>query len=176
MKLTPLDIQQKQFRRSWNGVDANEVEGFLKLCASEIEECVKETISLKEELRRKERKIAEFREREQTLQETMVTAQRMTADLKEQAKKEADIRLSEAELQAEKITAVAHGRLVQIVGEIDELKRQRALFQSQLASMIDSHKKLLETFSEPTVAPPRVDDNIAFLRGSAPQKKQGEGA
>ncbi len=171
MKLTPLDIQQKQFRRKWNGADLAEVESFLRLCAQELEEAIKENIALKEEARRKEKRIAEYKEREQTLQETMVTAQRLTAELKEQAKKEAEIRLGEAEMQAEKITAAAQARLVQIVAEIDELKRQRSLFMSQLAAVIEAHKHLLETFAE--AKPPKVDDNIAFM---LPPTKKGESA
>ncbi len=169
MKITPLDMQQKQFARRWNGYDANDVEAFLRLCATEFEEVIKENISLKEEARRKDKRIAEYREHEQTLQETMVTAQRMTAEIKEQARKEADIRLGEAEIQAEKITQTAQSRVVQIISEIDELKRQRALFASQLVSLIQGHQRLLETFVD-EARRPQVEDNVAFMK---PASKQG---
>lgn len=161
MKLTPLDIRQKQFKSSFRGLDAKDVEAFLDLVAGEFEELAKENISLKDELARRAQKIDEYREREKTLQETMVAAQKVADEMKQGAKKQAEIVVGEAELQAEKIVQQAHGRLVQIVSDINELKRQRTQFESQVRSVIDSHQKLLETFSSQSA--PRTDDNLAFL-------------
>ena len=162
MKLTPLDIRQKQFKTAFRGLDAKDVESFLDLAANEFEDLVKENQFLKDELSRKQVKVEEYREREKTLQETMVAAQRVAEEMKEGAKKQAEIVVSEAELQAEKIVQGAHQRLVQIISDINELKRQRTQFESQVRSVIDSHQKLLETFAQ--AAPgPKIDDNVAFL-------------
>ena len=76
MKMTPLDIRQKRFEITMRGYNRREVEGFLELTASEFEEVVKENISLKEELKRTLVRLEQHLEREKTLQETMVTAQR----------------------------------------------------------------------------------------------------
>ena len=162
MKITALDIRQKQFQASFRGHDRKEVEAFLDLLASEFEEVVKENIGLKEELRRQQQKIDEYREREKTLQETMVTAQRISEDIKAASKKEAELTIAEAELQGERIVADANRKLVQIVDDINELKRQRAQFEAQLKSVIDAHLKLLDTFR--TVAPAvKIEENVSFL-------------
>src|SRR6187551_391456 len=113
MKMTPLDIRQKRFEVSMRGYARREVEGFLELIAGEFEEVVKENISLKEELKRTMARLEQHLEREKTLQETMVTAQRISEDLKSVAKKEADIILADAEHQAEKIVQGAHTKLIQ---------------------------------------------------------------
>mgnify|MGYP002411111512 CR=1 FL=1 len=162
MKITALDIRQKQFKSALRGHDQREVEAFLDLVASEFEEVVKENIALKEELRRKQLKIDEHREREKTLQETMVTAQRISEDMKAAAKKEAELIISDAELQGEKIVADANNKLVAIIDDINELKRQRVQFEAQLKGIIEGHLKLLEVFGpgEPRV---RVEENVAFL-------------
>jgi cell division initiation protein len=162
MKLTPLDIRQKQFKQNFRGHDPKDVEAFLDLVASEFEELVKENHALKDETTRRQQKIDEYRDREKTLQETMVTAQKIAEDMKQSAKKQSEIVVSEAELQAEKIVQGAHQRLVQLVSDINELKRQRTQFESQVRSVVDSHLKLLETFSQ-TPAAPKIDDNVAFL-------------
>jgi cell division initiation protein len=146
MKMTPLDIRQKRFERQMRGYSQREVEGFLELTASEFEEVVKENIALKEEHKRTLARLEHYFEREKALQETMVTAQRISEDVKATARKEAEVMLAEAELQGDKIVAGANARLVELVGEISELKRQRVQFESQLGSIIDSHHKLLETF------------------------------
>lgn len=162
MKLTALDIRQKQFKPAMRGHERKEVEAFLDLVASEFEEVVKENIGLKDELKRREQKIGEYKEREKTLQETMVTAQRISEDMKAAAKKEAELILNEAELQAEKIVADANRKLVQIVDDINELKRQRVQFESQVKSVVEAHLKLLETFrsSTPSV---KIEENVSFL-------------
>lgn len=166
MKITPLDIRQKRFATGFRGYSRREVEAFLELVAGEFEEVVKENIALKEEQKRLSAKLENHQERERTLQETMVTAQRISEDMKSAAKKEAEIVLAEAEHQAEKIVQNAHQKLVQVVDDINELKRQRLQFESQVRSVIDAHHKLLETFSGPGFADrdwERVEDNVAFL-------------
>ncbi len=146
MKMTPLDIRQKRFEVAMRGYARKEVEGFLELSASEFEEVVRENISLKEELKRTQGRLEHHLEREKTLQETMVTAQRISEDVKAAARKEAEVLIAEAELQADKIVAGANGRLVELVKELSELKRQKVQFESLLESLIDSHKKLLDTW------------------------------
>jgi len=166
MKITPLDIRQKRFDTALRGFSCREVEAYLELIAGEFEEVVKENIALKEEVKRTQLKVEQHQERERTLQETMVTAQRISEDLKDAAKKEAEIIIADAEHQAEKIVHGAHQRLVQVVEDINELKRQRTQFESQVRSVLDAHQKLLETFKAPTFADrdyARVEDNIAYL-------------
>jgi cell division initiation protein len=174
MKITPLDIRQKRFDTGLRGFSRREVEAYLELLAGEFEEVVKENISLKEEVKRAQLRIEQYQERERTLQETMVTAQKISEDLKAAAKKEAEIIIADAEHQAEKIVHGAHQKLVQVVEDINELKRQRAQFESQVRSVVEAHRKLLETFSAPSFADrdyARIEDNVSFLS----QKKANSG-
>ena len=140
MRITPLDIQQKQYKRVFRGLDPDEVTQFLEIVRSEFEDLVKENNALKDELRRKESDIGEYREREKTLKDTMMTAQRISEDIKVNAKKDAELVLSEAQLQADKIIQGAHARLVSVVEEINELRRQRVSYESGLKSLLDSHR------------------------------------
>jgi cell division initiation protein len=148
MKITPLDITQKSFGRAMRGFERQEVEAFLALVASEFEGLVKEVQELRDDARRKDEEIAELRSRERALQETMITAQKACEEIRESARKEAEITLSEAELQAEKIVQSAHQRYLRVVDDINEMKRQRVQFEAQLRSLVDAHVKLLETFAQ----------------------------
>ena len=161
MKITPLDIRQKRFNASLRGFSVREVEAYLELVAGEFEELVRENISLKEEQKRAQQRLEQYHERERTLQETMITAQRISDDVKTAAKKEAELVLAEAEQQAEKIVQNAHQKLVQVVADINELKRQRVQFESQIRGVIAAHANLLETFSG---AYERADENVSFLK------------
>jgi cell division initiation protein len=149
MKITPLDVSQKQFRRVLRGYDRHEVEAFLSLVSSELEDAVKEVNALRQETRRKDETISELRGRERALQETLISAQKASEEIRESARKEAEISISEAELQAEKIVQAAHGRFLRIVDDINELKRQRVQFEAGVRMLVDSHLKLLNAFQEP---------------------------
>ncbi len=148
MKITPLDITQKSFGRALRGFDREEVEAFLALVASEFEGLVREVQTLRADARRKDEDIAELRSRERALQETMITAQKACEEIREAARKEAEITLSEAELQAEKIVQGAHQRYLRVVDDIHEMKRQRAQFESGVRAIVEGHLKLLETFED----------------------------
>ena len=161
MKVTPLDVRQKQFAGKLRGIDPKEVEAYLELLAQELEDLIRENIAQKDDLKRKNARIEEYRDREKTLQETMITAQRITDDLKDAAKRSAEVIVSQAELQAEKIVQGAHTRMIQIIDEIGELKRQRTQLTSNLRSMIDAELKLLDVFNEE--AGQRIPENVEFL-------------
>jgi cell division initiation protein len=150
MNITPLDITQKQFRKTFRGLDAEEVEAFLALVAAEFEGLVKENLALREDNQRKADELADHKGRERALQETLVTAQKASEEIRESARKEAEITISDAELQAEKIVQGAHSRFLRIVDDINELKRQRVQFEANVRTLVESHLKLIEAFREPS--------------------------
>ena len=161
MKMTPLDVRQKQFATKFRGLDPKAVTDFLELLAGEFEDLVRESIAQKDEIKKRGLRIEEYRDREKTLQETMVTAQKASDDIREAAKRQGEIVIAEAELQAERVVQGAHTRLVQILDEIGELKRQRAVFEAGVRSLVEAELKLLEVFqSNPG---PHMPENIEFL-------------
>jgi cell division initiation protein len=174
MKLTPLDLQQKTFRKvRFGGADEREVRLFLELCASEMEELNRKLHKQDEELRRRESRITDYKEREHLLQQTLTTAQRLSDEMRANTRKEAEILISDAELQAEKIIANAQSKRMQLIQEIDELKRARSGFVQQLAALVESHKALLDQVrGEPAPEAKKdtpVSDNVSFL--AAPTKR-----
>ena len=148
MKITPLDVRQQQFEKELRGLNRKEVENFLDLVASEMEQTIRQSNDLKDELRRQETRLLEFQEREQVLKETLMTAQKMTNDIKSNAERESEMIISRAEIQAEKIISLANQRLAKLIDDINELKRQRARLQSDIRSVVDAHKQLIDSMSE----------------------------
>jgi cell division initiation protein len=174
MRITPLDIQQKQYKKKLRGLDPDDVSQFMEMVRTEFEDLVKENNSLKDELRRRMQEIEDYREREKTLKDTMMTAQRISEDIKVNAKKDAELILTESQLQADKIIQGAHARLVSVVEEINELRRQRASYESSLRSVIESHKKLLEVTVEASAEQAKRDEKVQFL--SKKPKKAADGS
>jgi cell division initiation protein len=164
MRMTPLDIQQQRFRARWRGLDKSEVDAFLHLIAAEFEGMNREISELRDEQRHHKRLVEEYREREEALKETMITAQRVTEEITKAAKKEADIIIGRAELEAERIVEHAQGRLTEVLSDIAELKRQRAQFLGQLRGMLGTHNRLLDVIEREDGGGPKVEENVTVMR------------
>lgn len=142
--ITPIDIQQHQFKSRLLGYEKAGVDHFLELVAEELERLNRQNQELKEELARTRSSLEEMRSRELTLKETLLTTQRVTDDLKANARKEAEIMIAEAELRGEKIVRAAEERRIQLISAIQELKRQKISFEIGLRAVVESHLRLLD--------------------------------
>lgn len=145
MKLTPLDIEQQQFRQVMRGWDPEEVRRFLGQVGDRVEELIRENTTLRDELRRLEQQVGEFRAHEGQLRQALVSAGRMGDEIKESARKEADLLRAEAELQAEKIVAGARDDVVRYAEQARDLRLQKARLLGELRTVVDAHRRLLET-------------------------------
>lgn len=144
MAITPIDIQQHQFKTRPIGYEKYGVDEFLEQLAEEMERVLRLNQELREELARTRAALDEMKQRETTLKETLVTTQKMVKDIKANANKEADIVLSDAQLKAERIVRDADERRIQLINEIQEIKRQKISFETSLRALVMSHIKLLD--------------------------------
>jgi len=149
MKISPMDIQQQQFKgKMFGGLDAEDVDAFLQAVAGEMEELIRENGDLKERLSRNATAITEMEARESQLRETMLAAQRITEEMKANAQREAHLVVSEAELKGERIIADAERKLVDLSNQIQELKRDKVQFESGFKGLLDTYYKLLALSDE----------------------------
>ena len=148
MKLTPLDIQQQQFKVRFRGFDVREVDRFLEKAADAFSELQDAAKRQEEEIRRLKLEKQGYKEREETFKRAMLNSQKVLEQMKENARKSAEIIIADAEVKAEKILNRSHGRLSQLHEDIAELKRQRIQIEVQIRAIIDAHTKLLDIGNE----------------------------
>lgn len=144
MEISPLEITQREFGRKLRGLDPDEVRAFLEQVAEEMTRLLQQATDQTSLVQRLEAQIRGFQEREDAVRDTLVTAQKMTEDIKGGAKREADLIIKEAELRAEKLLEQAHQKLGQVHAEIAELRRQRDLFAARLRGHLKTHNDLLD--------------------------------
>ncbi len=144
MRITPLDIQQKQFPIKFRGFDVEEVYAFLEVIREEMEDLMRENASLKEQLRRAEMSLQEYSDMENTLRETLMMAQQMAEDYKTNTRKEAELIVREAELRSDSIIKRAQEKVVKIHEDIVDLKGIRRHFKEELKRLIESHLMMLD--------------------------------
>lgn len=144
MRITPLDIQQKQFPVKFRGFDEEEVDSFLELIREEMEELLRENASMREESKRLEKQLKEYKNIESTLKDTLVATQQMVEDYKNTAKKDAELIIKEAELKAEEIIKNAQEKVIKIHEDITDLKGVRRHFKEEVRRLIESHIRMLD--------------------------------
>jgi len=143
MRISPIDIQKKEFKSRFMGYEKQEVDRFLEQLADEMERLRRHLDDLREELDLNKSALAEMREREATLKETLLTTQRVTDELKVNARREVEIMLAEAQLKAERVVRNAEERRSELIEEIQEIKRQKIDFETSLRSLLEKHVRML---------------------------------
>ena len=144
MRITPLDIQQKQFPVKFRGFDVEEVYAFLEVIREEMEELLRENATLKENVHRAEIQMKEFRDMETTLKETLMTAQQMVDEYKTTARKEVELFLKDAEIKADHLIKEAQEKVIKIHEDIVALKGIRRHFKEELKRLIEGHMRMLD--------------------------------
>jgi cell division initiation protein len=149
MNITPLDIQQQQFKgKLFRGIDPEDVDAFLQTVSQEMEDLSRENTELKEQIRRNTEAMAEMSSREIQLRDTILAAQKITEEMKANAQKEATLIISEAELNAEKILADSNLKLAQLNSQIQDLRREKLQFETALKALLDTHYKMISLNEE----------------------------
>lgn len=143
MRLTPLDIQQRMFNKSFRGYDENDVNEFIGRISRDYEGVYSENRNLREQVDRLKDQVHDYIELERTLKQTLVSAQKTSQELKSNAERESELILKEAELKAERVLQEAREEAKALMREIQQLRKQKRLFKIELRNMLDAFKEIL---------------------------------
>jgi len=168
MRMTPLDVQSHSFARRWRGYDPDEVDAFLRIVSEDYEGLVRETESQNDRLWRLERRIEELSAQEQLLKQTLVSAQAMCEELRRTAERDAELRLAEVEVRAEKILDASHRRAAQLAQDIREMRTLRTRLAESMRSAAETHIALLATLeadpADDALARGLGEGTVAYLK------------
>ncbi|CAM3527901.1 MULTISPECIES: DivIVA domain-containing protein [Paenibacillus] len=163
MPLTPLDIHNKEFARRIRGYDEDEVNEFLDQVIKDYESVIRENKELGNQLMAMQEKLDHFANIEETLSKTIIVAQEAADEVKNNAKKEAQLIVKEAEKNADRIINEALGKSRKIALEVEELKKQASIYRTRFRSLVEAQLELLkqdgwETLEsrEPSLEPKEV--------------------
>jgi cell division initiation protein len=167
MRMTPLDVQSHHFARRLRGYDPDEVDAFLRIVSEDYEGLVRENESQTDRIRRLERRVEELSAQEELLKETLISAQTMTEDVRRVAERDAEVRLAEVEIRAEKILDASHRRAARLAQDIRDMRALRVRLGQALRSAAETHLSILETLeADPEPEPvidTRGDGAVAYL-------------
>jgi cell division initiation protein len=141
--LTPLEIQKQTFNRVWKGYNTNEVTAYLHLVAEEIEHLVREVDRLTRENAALRGDLNDHNQRERILKDTLLAAQQVSEDVKNNARKEAELIVKDAELLSERLVGQAMSRVADLERSIQDLKIERRSARNKLQATLDTVQHLV---------------------------------
>jgi DivIVA domain-containing protein len=155
--LTPLDVRNKRgdFKKLMRGYDPQEVDVFLEFVAERLEMLTRENIGLRERSQTLQLQVNSQTGREQAVQEALVTAQELRADIRGQAQREADNIIKEAETEARRMIAEAEAeartklrgserRLEQVGDALEQMERRRTRFIREFRQLLERELDVVE--------------------------------
>ncbi len=148
MNVSPLDLRQQRFRTSWRGFDKIEVASFLTAVAEDYEDALRETDRLRQDLARMEAVLDEHRQHERNLRNTLLTAQKLSEGIRENAEQEGRRIVCEAEGRSAFLLERTQARLEDVQREIDGLKLKRRGVETSIEATIQTLRNTLEFVRE----------------------------
>ena len=175
MRIAPLDLRQPRFKTAVRGFDKTDVVAFLTEAADDYEHALREIDRLRQDLLRMESLLAEHRERENNLRNTLLTAQRLADEVKAVAHNEAKMIVREAQGRADLLLQKAQGRLEEIERDINELRLRRRGVEGTLEGSIQALYHALEFIRDQD----KSEDKVLLHRprpaeAPAPQRSAGD--
>jgi cell division initiation protein len=143
MPLTPLDIHNKEFSRSFRGYNEDEVNEFLDQVIKDYEAMIRENKELQNQLQASQERLNHFTNIEESLSKTIIVAQEAADEVRTNSKKEAQLNLKEAEKNADRIINEALTRSRKIALEIEELKKQASVYRTRFRTLLEAQLEIL---------------------------------
>lgn len=144
--LTPLDIQNKEFKRGVRGYKETEVDAFLDEIMMDYENIYKENIELKDKIALLNDQLNHYNKIEETLQNTLVVAQTTAEEVKVNARKNAELIIGKAEEDSKRIIEDAKAESLKIHEEYEMLKKDMLVFKTRFKTLLQSQLESLNDY------------------------------
>ena len=164
MTISKIDLLNRKFTKRVWGYAPEEVDQLLGEVAEMLGVVAEERKNLIKKVKRMEASVDEFRQRDETLRDTLMSTQKMVDDIKGGAQREAQLILDEAKAKAESMVQQGHNRLAQLYEDIENLKRQRSQFEIQLRGLLETHLRVLDSEDPSASRLESLESKLKYLR------------
>ncbi|HEY8361949.1 MAG TPA: DivIVA domain-containing protein [Tissierellaceae bacterium] len=144
--ITPLDIQNKEFKKSFFGYNTEEVDAYLDAINEDYEKLYRENIELKDKISILSEQIRQYNNLEETLKNTLVIAQSTADEVTTSARKKAELIIEDAEITAKNKINEAIEEVNNIKKEYDNLLREIYIFKARYESFLKAQLMSIQEF------------------------------
>lgn len=145
MPLTPLDIHNKEFTRSFRGYNEDEVNDFLDKIVREFESLIKEKQEATEKVKQLTQKLEHYTKIEETLHNAIVVAQETAEEVKQNASREGELIRREAEREAKRTVDEAILKARKIHNEMEEMAKQVRVCRTRFRTLLEAQLEMISS-------------------------------
>ena len=142
--ITPLEIENKRFRKALNGYNSRDVDDFLEELTRDYEKLYKQVTESQDKIEELKRSLVHYQDIENTLQSTLMMAQKASDEVKDVAQKQADQIIKDAETRARESTLGLQTEIINKSQELEELKKQFDVYKARMESLLISQLELIK--------------------------------
>ena len=152
--ITSLDVRRFDFGRALRGYSPEKVEQFREQVAEEMDRLGRVNADLDTKARSFHEQLRAFRERDKALNEALVSAQQLRAETREQAEREAQLLLKEAQAEGDRLIEGAKSEVRRMEAELDALDRSRRTYLAQMRALLARQLSEVEASESGPVSKP----------------------
>ncbi|MDX2472772.1 MAG: DivIVA domain-containing protein, partial [Candidatus Krumholzibacteria bacterium] len=145
MRITPLDVRKQEFNKSMRGYDGDEVRVFLNTLADEYETVLVDNKQIRERVMEQDEKISDYLNMERTLRDTLMTAERVMQETRENANREGSLIIQEAQLKARGILEECRLRTEELRREIVGLRKEKETYLARFRGLAEAQISFIDT-------------------------------
>jgi cell division initiation protein len=155
MPIRPIDVRRKEFKSSFRGYDANQVDDFLDAVADEFERNYTENQRMREEVSSLRDRLQQFEDLEGSIRAALVHAEQASNDLrraaaqeaegiKQSAQREADFTIREAQSRSHQMLADSSARIERVQDSYDALQEAKRSFANEFRHLLKTYTDIME--------------------------------
>jgi cell division initiation protein len=155
MPIRPVDVRRKEFKSSFRGYDANQVDDFLDAVADEFERNYTENQRMREEVSSLRDRLQQFEDLEGSIRDALVHAEQASNDLwraaaqeaegiKQSAQREADFTIREAQSRSHQMLADSSARIERVQDSYDALQEAKRSFANEFRHLLKTYTDIME--------------------------------
>lgn len=149
-RMSPVDVRRHEFKKALRGYDIVDVHNFRDRVAEELETLLRQNKELDEKSKALVEQLRAYRERDKALNDALVSAQQLRAEMREQAEREGQLVIREARVEGERQVEQTRAEVQRLQGEISSLERTRRTFITQLRALAERYVQELDAIDAVT--------------------------
>lgn len=146
--ITPVDLENKEFKKSFRGYDMEEVESFLGELVKDYSRIYRENASMKDKNAILNDAVENYKGMEETMRSAIISAQRTSDEIIRNAHEQADNIIKDAKVRAQEILNDMDGRIQALNRECAEIEGRSSLLRAKLRTVLNTYLQMLDELPE----------------------------
>lgn len=155
--ITPVDIENREFKKAFRGYDEADVEEFLEELVKDYSKLYRENATLKDQNAILNDSVETYKGMEETMRSAILSAQKTSEEIIRNAHEQADTIVKEAKVRAQEKINDAESQVQEKRRVCAEIEARSSMLRAKLKAVLSSHMQMLEELPEEKTETKRIE-------------------